>query len=118
VQQAVGVERVATAGAVEVEVPAVLGGHRRHLAVFGLGLGAGHAVLGGQVVVEVALLLRRRAGVQLEAVVAHLDLVAVGEPGEGLLEAVLADRAPRADDVRPDLHLHGQVNRRDRDRVP
>jgi hypothetical protein len=70
------------------------------------------------VVVEVALLLVRRVGVELEAVVADLDLVAVAEPGQRLLEPMLPDRAPRAHDVRPDLHLHAQVNRCRAEPVP
>ena len=48
--------------------------------------------------------LRHRRRVELERSVAdrHLALVA----GEGLIQAALADVAPRADDVRVDLDLH------------
>ena len=51
----------------------------------------------------------RRGRVELEAAVAHLDLVAVLELGERGLEPPLADGAPRAHHVRPDLHLHDSL---------
>ena len=48
--------------------------------------------------------------VELVAAPLHLDLVAVRERGQGRLEAALADVAPRAGDVRPDLDLHALLN--------
>ena len=43
-----------------------------------------------------------------------VDLVPVGEPREGRLEAALADVAPRTHDVRPDLDLHADLQLFDR----
>jgi hypothetical protein len=112
VQHPVRVEGVAAPGALEVELPAVGGRRPGHLPVHLVGLRAGDAVLGGEVAREVAGRLARRLRVELEAVEADLDLVTVGEAGEGLLEPALPDRAPRADDVGPDLHLHVHRNSR------
>ena len=50
-----------------------------------------------------------RVGVQLEGAPGHVDGVAVRERGQGRLEAPLTDVAEGADDVRPDLDLHGAL---------
>ena len=50
-------------------------------------------------------LARRRSRVELERPEDDVDVDLVGELGDGGLEATLADVAPRADDVGPDLDL-------------
>jgi len=52
----------------------------------------------------------RRGGIELEGPVDDLDVVAVARPVQGTLEATLADVAPRAHDVRPDLDPHVRHN--------
>src|SRR5690606_6967949 len=49
----------------------------------------------------------RIALVELEVAVHHLHLVGVLELLQGVLEALSAEAAERADDVGPDLDLHG-----------
>jgi hypothetical protein len=49
----------------------------------------------------------RSTRVQLEGKVHDRNLVAVREPLQRSLEPSLAEVAPRADDVGPDLDLHG-----------
>ena len=53
----------------------------------------------------------RRLRIELEAAPRDGDLVAVLERGERGLEAALADVAPGAGDVRPDLDVHGRPRR-------
>src|SRR5439155_26467944 len=90
-------------------VEALAGGDLAHPVVHGARLVDAHAVLVGQVdgAVALALALARRGGIELEAAPRHADVVAVGERGERALEAALADVAPGAGDVRPDLDVHG-----------
>ena len=68
-----------------------------------------HAVLLRQALGAIAGALVRRAGVELEAPPRHVYLVAVLELLERGFEATLADVAPRAGDVRPDLHVHNRL---------
>jgi hypothetical protein len=107
VQQPVRVERVAGAREVEAEVEPLLGGDLRHLLLHRAGLLDARAVLLRQVLGAIALTLSRGGGVELEAAPRHLDRVAVLEGRERGLEAALADVAPGAGDVRPDLDVHG-----------
>jgi hypothetical protein len=48
----------------------------------------------------------RRGGIELKRPMNDLHLVAILEPRERLLEAPLADVAPRTDDVGPDIDAH------------
>ena len=99
-------------GNVEVVVQAVLGG--------GLGHGGQHLLrafcTGAQLLAEpggvvgAGVVLGRR--VELVGVPGHGDLVAMVEPVQRGLEAALADVAPRADDVGPDIDVHTVVNGR------
>ena len=47
----------------------------------------------------------RRRRVELERPEDDVDVDLVGQLGDGGLESALADVAPRADDIRPDLDL-------------
>ncbi len=107
VQQAVRVDRVHGHRAGEVEVQALAAGDQRHPVGHLASLRAepsrqvldrGHR--------DAALGLR----VQLEAVPGDLHLVRVLELGQRVFQAALADVAPRADDVGPDLDLHHSDN--------
>jgi hypothetical protein len=71
---------------------------------------AAHAVLLGEVRGAVDGALWRRGRIELEAAPRHGDLVAVLEVGQRGLEAALADVAPGAGDVRPDLDVHGSLH--------
>ena len=51
-----------------------------------------------------------RSGVELVGAPVHLHLVGVAELGQRVLDAALADVAPGADDVGPDLDLHDRRN--------
>ena len=79
----------------------------------------GHALVHGQRLLEARAVLRRRGarrvepsraarrvGVELERAEGDGDVVGVLELLERLLEAALADGAPGAGDVRPDLDVH------------
>jgi hypothetical protein len=55
---------------------------------------------------SVASALARRTGIELEAPPGHPDPVAVLELRQSRFEAALADVAPGASDVRPDLDVH------------
>jgi hypothetical protein len=79
VQQPVRVHGVARPRLVEPEVEALAGGLLDHPLLHGLGLGQRHAVLVGEPLGGVPLDRARRGRVELEAAVAHLDLVAVLE---------------------------------------
>ena len=107
VHEPVGVERVAAAGDVEAErrgpSSAATSVMRCCIATRLL---AARAVLLGEVRGAVDLALARRGRVELEAPPRDGDVVAVLEPGERGLEAALADVAPGAGDVRPDLDVH------------
>ena len=100
------VERVAAAGQIEAHVQPVAGRHVGHLGLPRARLLDAHPVLLGQVLGARALARGRRAGVELEAAPGDADLVAVLEGGERGLEAALADVAPGAGDVGPDLDVH------------
>src|SRR3954447_24709840 len=102
----VGVERVARARLVEAELEALAGGDLGHAVVHGAGLLDARAVLLRQMAVAVPGPLGRSVRIQLEAAPRHRDLVAVLEGGQRGLEAALADGAPRAGDVGPDLDFH------------
>ena len=106
VDQAVGVEAVAAARAVEVVLEPLARRQLGHLRVGLLGLLDAHAVLGREVLGRGVRALGRRARVELEAAPGQLDLVTVRELLERVLEATLADVAPRAHDVGPDLDGH------------
>src|SRR5439155_26183079 len=107
VQQTMGVEGVGAADRLEAEVEPLAGRDVRHLVVHRTRLVHGHAVLLGEVDGAVALALARSGGVELEAAPRHADVVAVRERRQGTLEPALADVAPGAGDVRPDLDVHG-----------
>ena len=103
VQQPVRVQRVHGERGAEVEVQALglgefghPGGHRRRL----------RAEPPGQVVQRRHRGAGRGVRVQLEAPPGDLDLACVLELAEGALQPALADVAPGADDVGPDLDLH------------
>jgi hypothetical protein len=108
VEQAVGVEGAREPRDVEAELDAVGRADRLHAVVHRPGLLEGGAVLGGEVCITVPGTLRGRARVELEAAPDHAHLGAVLEARERGLEPPLADVAPRARDVRPDLKLHDQ----------
>ena len=108
-KQPVGVAGVGPLGPVQVELEALAGGDAGDL-VDDLGRGLGAAELAG-----VGLGHRhRRPGrgprVELVRPVDDLDVLVevrvVGQPSLRLLEPALADVAPRADDVGPDLDEH------------
>src|SRR3954470_9757960 len=112
VDEAVRVEGVAAARLGEVVGEAVLGGEGGDLGLPARGLLHRHAVLLGEPLGRLALGDGRRLGVELEAVPEDGDVVAVLEPCERCLEAALADVAPGAHDVRPDVDGelgHGQA---------
>jgi hypothetical protein len=105
VDQAMGVERVARLCHVEAELQP------------GAGSGLGHPLVHRERLVarDVELLRQavgqglgcgRRGRVELEAPPLDLDIVTAVEQRERLLEPALADVAPRADHVGPDLDLH------------
>ena len=99
-------------GVLEVEIKA-FGASRSGDAIdHGLGLRAVGAQLAGDPAGVVAVARRiglcgaRGGRVELERLPLHLYAVTVGELRQCLLKTALADVAPRADDVRPDLDLH------------
>ncbi|MBA2282546.1 MAG: DinB family protein, partial [Acidimicrobiia bacterium] len=114
VDQAVGVEGAPGPGDVEAEVEALVIGDAAHALVHGLGLVAGDAVLRRQPADEVDGPAGRCVRVELEAAPHDVDLVGVGEARQRVLEPALADVAPGANDVGPDLHLHGASQHRRR----
>src|SRR5207249_3721956 len=85
-----------------------------HLPLGLAGLLQAHPVLAGQRLDRRRGHPGRRRRVQLERAVDDLDLIAVGETLQRLLKVPLAEIAPWAHDVRPDLDLHGRVNAPDR----
>jgi hypothetical protein len=109
VDQAVGVERVAGPGPVEVEVQPLGRGVGRDPRLRGLRGGAAHAVFGGEALHRITLRRGWRARIELEAAPGDRDLLAMIEGGQGVLETALADVAPGTDDVGPDLDIHGSV---------
>ena len=117
-EQAVGVHRVGALRLVQPEDQAFLGGDRLgpvdHLAP---GLGPA-AVLAAEHVGHGLGGLAGCARVELEGVPDDLDVVGVLELGQGLLEAALADVAPRADHVGPDVDAHVVETRRPPGVVP
>src|ERR1700722_10635354 len=89
------------------EAEALRAGQARHLAVRIACLRYRHVEFPPEhLQVGLPALVRRVAGVKLERVVHHLDLIAVREAAQRLLEPRLADVAPWADDVAPDIHAH------------
>ena len=109
VQQPVGVDGVRALGVVQPVDQALLGRHRLHAVDHpGAALGAA-AVLAAEALRDRLGRHRGRAGVELEG--APDDLHLVRELREGGLEAALADVAPGADDVGPDLDNHVRPNR-------
>ena len=99
-------------GPIEPELDALLGGEIGEPLLARTRLLRVHPVLAGDVVGEAALPVPRRARVELEGPPHHFDVVGVRELGERGLEAPLADVAPRADDVRPDLDSHHRLHSR------
>ena len=111
VHEPVRVERVAGARGLEVEVEPLARRRGGHLVLHRPRLLDARPVLAREVLGAVALALGRRAGVELEAAPGDADLVAVLEGGERGLEAALADVAPGAGDVGPDLDVHQPATR-------
>src|SRR5207253_3999529 len=99
VEQPVGVEGVASPGGGEVQIETGGRGGLGDPALHGLGLIPGDPVLGRQVLDPVAGADPGRPGIELEAAPVDLDLVAVGETGQGGLEPSLPDIAPGTDHV-------------------
>jgi hypothetical protein len=104
--QTVGIEGVATLGDVEAILESFAGGHVDDPLVHRACLFKGHAVLAGQRLFQIAVILRIGVGIELEAAELHSDIGPVIEALEGVLEPALADVAPGSNDVRPDLYLH------------
>ena len=103
-EQAVGEQRVGAQGALEVELEAVVGCHAGDVPDDLVG------PLGAAELLRVRLddRLRRTGccgGVELIRLVAHGDVDLTGQLGDGTLEPPLADVAPGAHDVAPDLDL-------------
>ena len=109
VHETVGVEGGAAASDVEAEGKLLACRHRRQPLLGFARLLDGHAVLRRQALGAVAGALARRAGVELEAPPRHTDVIAVLEQLKRRFEAALADVAPWASDVRPDLHIHSRL---------
>ncbi len=110
VQQPVRVHGAAAHRLVEVVLQPYAGRHLRDPGLHLAGALDAAAVLAGQHLLGA---LRGRGGrrrVELEGAVLHLHVVAVSEVGQRRLEATLADEAPRADHVGPDLDAHGGHN--------
>ena len=107
VQEPVRVDRVGVHGVEEPHRQALLGGDVDQLLLHLAHLGLGAPVLAGDHAGAQLVAVVRRGRVQLEGAVDDLDVVGVLERGQGRLQAPLADEAPRADDVTPDLDLHG-----------
>ena len=63
----------------------------------------------GQPLLERLVVALRRAGVELEGVEDHLDVVLVLEPVERLAQVGQADVAPGADHVGPDIDSHHRL---------
>src|SRR5690242_9322528 len=109
-QQPVRVPGVAAPQVLHAEGQPGLGRTPFHLPLRLAGLLQAQPVLAGQRLDRRRGHPGRRRRVQLERAVDDLDLVAVREMLQRLLEIPLAEVAPRAHDVRPDLDLHGRVN--------
>ena len=109
VDEAVRIKRIAGARAIQVEVQADGGGIGGDPRLRGLGGRTAHAVLGGQPLDGITLRRLGSAWVELEAAPRDVDLAAMIELGQCVLEPALADVAPGTDDVRPDLNIHGLV---------
>ena len=88
-------------GAIRATRPALAGQEQPQAA------GGGQAYAPAQAAWGSSSAARRDRGVELERPVHHLDLAAMGEAVQGPREAVLAEVAPRADDVAPEVHAHG-----------
>ena len=102
------VEGVAAAREVEAHVQAVAGRDIGHLRRLARRLLPGHAVLVGEMRRRCRPRARRGAcGSSSKLRHVTRDLVAMLERGERGLEAALADVAPGAGDVGPDLDVHG-----------
>ncbi len=103
------VESVAATGDVETEVKALARRYARQLSLGFARLLDGHPILLRQTLCAIAGALLRRAWIELEATPSHIDLIPVLELLESGFEATLADVAPRARDVRPDLDIHSRL---------
>src|SRR5579875_321331 len=114
VQQPMGVKGIAGARQVEAEIEPFAGCGRDHVVDHPLSIGQRGAVLRRQAlgVSSPHPVARRSRLVQLEASPYHLHLVAMLEARQSRLEAALADVAPWADDIGPDLDLqaHEEFN--------
>jgi hypothetical protein len=106
VQQAVRRQGVHDEGGVEVEVQALGAGQFGHLAGHLAGL---RPEPPGQVLLGRHRGAGRGVGVQLETPPGDLDLAGVLELAERVLKPALADVAPGAHDVGPDLDLHSSA---------
>jgi hypothetical protein len=98
-----GVEGVDPHVALEVVVESFRGCERRHPVVHRTHLLRGRAVLLGEHFVMGTSVALRDRGIELEAAPHGLDRVRVVERLERPFPSTLADVAPRACDVRPDL---------------
>ena len=104
----VGVERVGRAGdGLETKGHAILGARRDQRVMQRLEALAPE--LGGQMF-DAVHTFRRNSGIKREGPPAHHDLDAV-EQRQGLVEAPLAEKAPRADDIRDDVNDEGIAHR-------
>ena len=103
-QQPMGEQRVGAQGAVHAELDPALGGDRGDVIDDRLGTLVATELLGVGVDDRPGL-ARRRGRVELERPEDDVDVDLVGQLGNRRLEAALADVAPRADDVGPDLDL-------------
>src|SRR5258708_39586278 len=104
--------RVAGVGAGEAVHPEskpVPGRSLLHLALSLFGLLPAHLVFAGQPLDGGCGAARRHGRVELKRVVGHRDLVPALKRLERSLEAPLAEVAPRAHHVRPDINMHDRV---------
>lgn len=106
VQQLVGRVRIGDDDPPEVVLEALARRDLRHVLEHLRHALGGHALALGQVLDLGALVVLGEGGVQLVAVPRDRDLVLVRELLECGFEAALADEAPRAGDIRPDVNVH------------
>ena len=101
-----GIDGRTSAAGGELEVEPFGRGKCGDLSLHDLDLLGREAANLGQVVVGAAIEVLRGVRCQLEAAPRHGHVLAVREPGQGPLEAALADVAPGAHDIGPDHDLH------------